>query len=153
MEKEWDGIEVDMMLGEDTFDLGPDEEEDFTVTFNGQTRLSSELSYGFTLVATVPTSPCSTGPKRFLNATVSGDLNIATFGMVDLEISDKSTRTLSGGDETKISFQFQNNGDDDDKFRSPSPTPLNSKKQALPSRLAPLSPRTLPRMASRPFEN
>ena len=31
VEKEWDGIEVDMMLEEDTFDLGPDEEEDFTV--------------------------------------------------------------------------------------------------------------------------
>ena len=40
VEREWDGIEVDMMLGEDTFDLGP-EEEDFTVTFNGQNRLSS----------------------------------------------------------------------------------------------------------------
>ena len=29
VEKEWDGIEVDMMLEEDTFDLGPDEEEDY----------------------------------------------------------------------------------------------------------------------------
>ena len=53
VEKEWDGLEVDMMLEEDTFDLGPDEEEDFTVTFTGQTRLSAELSYDFTLTATV----------------------------------------------------------------------------------------------------
>ena len=48
---------------------------------------------------------------------MSGDLNIATFGMVDLDISDKSTRTMSEGDETKISFQFQNNGNDDDKIQ------------------------------------
>ena len=44
VEKEWDGMEVDMMLEEDTFDLGPDEEEDFKVTFTGQTRLSSSIS-------------------------------------------------------------------------------------------------------------
>ena len=118
VEKEWDGIEVDMMLEEDTFDLGPDEEEDFTVTFNGQTRLSSELSYDFTLVATVTNVAMLDWPEALSsNATVSGDLNIATFGMVDLDISDKSTRTMSEGDETKISFQFQNNGNDDDKIR------------------------------------
>ena len=51
------------------------------------------------------------------NASVSGDLNIATFGMVDLDVSDKSTRTMAEGDEVKISFQFQNNGNDEDKIR------------------------------------
>ena len=51
VEKEWEGLEVDMMLEEDTFDLGPGEEEDFKVTFTGQTRLSAELSYDFTLNA------------------------------------------------------------------------------------------------------
>jgi hypothetical protein len=48
---------------------------------------------------------------------VSGDLNVATFGMVDLEISDKSTRTMQESDVIKVSFQFQNNGNDDDKIR------------------------------------
>ena len=38
VEKEWDGLEVDMMLEDDTFTLGPDEEEDFTVTFSVQAR-------------------------------------------------------------------------------------------------------------------
>jgi hypothetical protein len=118
VEKEWDGLEVDMMLEEDTFDLGPDEEEDFKVTFNGQTRLSAELSYDFTLTATVTNVGMLDWPEALTsNASVSGDLNIATFGMVDLDISDKSTRTMSGGDEVKISFQFQNNGNDDDKIR------------------------------------
>lgn len=117
VEKEWDGMEVDMMLEDDTFELGPDEEEDFKVTFTGQTRLSSELSYAFTLVATVTNVAMLDWPEALSsNATVSGDLNIATFGMVDLEITDKSTRTMQEGEEVKISFQFQNNGNDDDRI-------------------------------------
>ncbi len=117
VEKEWDGVEVDMILEEDTFDLGPDEEEDFKVTFTGQKRLSSSLSYDFTLVATVTNVGMLDWPDGLTsNASVSGDLNIATFGMVDLEISDKSTRTMQGGDEVSVSFQFQNNGNDNDKI-------------------------------------
>jgi len=118
VEKEWDGMEVDMMLEEDTFDLGPDEEEDFTVTFSGQTRLSASLSYDFTLVATVTNVGMLDWPEAMAsNASVSGDLNIASYGMVELDISDKSTRTMGEDDEVKISFQFQNNGNDDDKIR------------------------------------
>ena len=118
VEKEWDGLEVDMMLEEDTFTLGPDEEEDFTVTFSGQTRLSASLSYDFTLSATVTNVGMLDWPEALAsNASVSGDLNIATFGMVDLDVSDKSTRTMAEGDEVKISFQFQNNGNDEDKIR------------------------------------
>ena len=118
VEKEWDGLEVDMMLEEDTFDLGPDEEEDFKVTFTGQTRLPADLSYDFTLVASVTNVGMLDWPEALSsNASVSGDLNIATFGMVDLDISDKSTRTMSEGDDVKISFQFQNNGNADDKIR------------------------------------
>jgi hypothetical protein len=118
VEKEWDGMEVDMMLEEDTFDLGPDEEEDFTVTFSGQTRLSASLSYDFTLVATVTNVGMLDWPEAMAsNASVSGDLNIASYGMVELDISDKSTRTMQEDDEVKITFQFQNNGNDDDKIR------------------------------------
>ena len=118
VEKEWDGLEVDMMLEEDSFDLGPDEEEDFKVTFNGQTRLSAEVSYEFTLTATVTNVGMLDWPEGLSsNATVNGDLNVATFGMVDLDISDKSTRTMAQGDEVAITFQFQNNGNDDDKIR------------------------------------
>jgi len=117
VEKEWDGIEVDMILGEDTFDLGPDEEEDFMVTFTGQTRMSSSISYEFTLIATVTNVGVLDWPEALAsNATVNGDLNIATYGMVDLEISDKSTRTMGEGEEVKVSFQFQNNGNDDDRI-------------------------------------
>ena len=74
----WDGLEVDMMLEDDTFTLGPDEEEDFTATFSGQTRLSAELSYDFTLTATVTNVGMLDWPEALAsNASVSGDLNIA----------------------------------------------------------------------------
>ena len=117
VEKQWDGIEVDMMLDEDTFDLGPDEEEDFTVTFSGQTRMSSSISYEFTLIATVTNVGVLDWPEALAsNASVNGDLNIGTYGMVDLDISDKSTRTMGKGEEVKVSFQFQNNGNDEDKI-------------------------------------
>jgi hypothetical protein len=106
-----------MMLEEDTFDLGPDEEEDFTVQFTGRSRLSADLSHDFTLTATVTNVGMLDWPEALSsNASVSGELSIATFGMVDLDISDKSTRTMEGGDEVTISFQFQNNGNDDDKI-------------------------------------
>ena len=118
VEKEWDGLEVEMMLEDDSFDLGPGEEEDFTVTFTGQKRMSSDLSYDFTLTAIVTNVGMLDWPEALAtNASVSGDLNIATYGMVDLDISDKSTRTMTSGDEVTITFQFQNNGNDDDKIR------------------------------------
>ena len=118
VEKEWDGLEVEMMLEDDSFDLGPGEEEDFTVTFTGQKRMSSDLAYDFTLTAIVTNVGMLDWPEALAtNASVSGDLNIATYGMVDLDISDKSTRTMAPGDEVTITFQFQNNGNDDDKIR------------------------------------
>ena len=118
VEKEWDGLEVEMMLEEDSFDLGPGEEEDFTVSFTGQKRMSSDLSYDFTLTAIVTNVGMLDWPEALAtNASVSGDLNIATYGMVDLDISDKSTRTLASGDEVTITFQFQNNGNEEDKIR------------------------------------
>lgn len=118
VEKEWDGLEVEMMLEDDSFELGPGEEEDFIVTFTGQKRMSSDLSYDFTLTAIVTNVGMLDWPEALAtNASVSGDLNIATYGMVDLDISDKSTRTMTSGDEVTITFQFQNNGNDEDKIR------------------------------------
>ena len=64
--------------------------EDFIVTFTGQERMSFDLSYDFTLTAIV----MNVGMLDWLealatNASVSGDLNIATYGMVDLDILTK----------------------------------------------------------------
>ena len=118
VEKEWDGVDVEMILGEDSFTLEAGGEEDFIVTFNGKSRLSSNISEDFTLIATVTNVAFLDWPEALAsNASVSGDLGIATFGMVDLSISDKSTRAMSSSEEIPISFQFQNNGNSDDKIR------------------------------------
>jgi len=118
VEKEWEGTQVDMLLSEDSFTLAAGEEEDFTVSFNGVKRLSATESWGFTLTATVTNVGMLTWPEQLAsNASVSGDLNIAAFGMVDLDIGDTSTRTLSEGEETKVAFQFSNNGNARDNIR------------------------------------
>jgi hypothetical protein len=118
VEKEWEGTQVDMLLSEDSFTLAAGEEEDFTVSFNGVKRLSATESWGFTLTATVTNVGMLTWPEQLAsNASVSGDLNIAAFGMVDLDIGDTSTRTLGEGEETKVTFQFSNNGNDRDNIR------------------------------------
>ena len=51
------------------------------------------------------------------NATVEGELGIEAFGMVDLSVADKSTRSMNSGEETPIAFQAQNNGNSDDDIR------------------------------------
>ena len=79
--------------------------------------MSSDLSYDFTLTAIVTNVSMPTGPKHGHQRFGQRDLNIATYGMVDLDISDKSTRTTPG-DEVTITFQFQNNGNDEDKIRA-----------------------------------
>jgi hypothetical protein len=51
------------------------------------------------------------------NATVEGELGIEMFGMVDLSVADKSTRTLSSGEEIPLTFQAQNNANSNDDIR------------------------------------
>ena len=52
-----------------------------------------------------------------VNASYEGDFTVSTYGMVELEMSDKSTRTLELDEQRVISFQFSNYGNDEDKIR------------------------------------
>lgn len=118
VDKEWDGVEIEMTLEEDSFTIAPGEEEDFTVTFSGQSRLAADLLYDFTLIATVTNVANLDWPEALAsNATVEGELGIEMFGMVDLSVADKSTRTLSSGEEIPLTFQAQNNGNSNDDIR------------------------------------
>lgn len=118
VDKEWDGVEVEMTLEEDTFTLAAGEEEDFTVTFSGNSRASASLEYDFTLVALVTNVQNLDWPEQLTsNATVDGVLGIQAFGMVDLSVADKSTRAMNSGEEIAIAFQAQNNGNSDDDIR------------------------------------
>ena len=117
VEKEWDANEIEMILSEDTFTLEADSEEEFTVTFSGPKKLSADTSHSFTINAQVDSVGLVPWDSTNTNATYSGELTVLTYGMVELEISDKSSRTLALDEARAISFQFTNNGNDEDKIR------------------------------------
>jgi hypothetical protein len=117
VDKEWEGNNVEMILSEDTFTLAADSEEEFTVTFSGPTKLSADTSYSFTLIAQVDSIGQVPYDWANANASYNGDFTVSTYGMVELEMSDKSTRTMVLDEARVLSFQFSNNGNDKDKIR------------------------------------
>jgi len=117
VEKEWDANEIEMILSEDTFTLEADSEEEFIVTFSGPKKLSADTSHSFSIHAQVDSVGVVPWDSTNTNATYSGDFTVLTYGMVELEISDKSARTMVLDEARAISFQFTNNGNDEDKIR------------------------------------
>ncbi len=117
VEKEWEGNNVEMIMLEDTFTLAAGEEEEFIITFSGPTKLSADTSYSFSLIAQVDSVGMVPWDSTNTNATYNGEFTVSTYGMVELEMSDKSTRTLELDEARTISFQFTNNGNDEDKIR------------------------------------
>ncbi|MEJ6563041.1 MAG: hypothetical protein QNL85_04980 [Euryarchaeota archaeon] len=118
----WDGINVEMALSEDEFTLGAGDEESFNIVFSGQTKLPASLAYEFEIEATVtswnniPIGQLPEGPW-VVNQSYLGDFSIASYGMVELLMSDKTTRELSTSEEVDFTFQFTNKGNDDDDIR------------------------------------
>jgi len=118
VEKEWDANNVEMILSEDSFEIEAGEEEEFTITFSGPTKLSADTSYSFTLNAQVDTwGGFFPMDQLNVNASYEGDFTVSTYGMVELEMSDKSVRTLELDEQRMISFQFSNYGNDEDKIK------------------------------------
>lgn len=116
VDNEWDSPIVSMLLSEDSFTIAAGEEEQFTVTFDGQTRLSSSETWDFSLNATVTNVGALPVPEALAtSANVNGDLSIAMYGMVDLQVTDTSTRTLGESEETTISAKVLNNGNGEDR--------------------------------------
>jgi len=119
---EWDGVNVEMTLSEDEFTLEAGDEETFNVIFTGQTRLPASLTYEFELEAKVvswnnlPYGQLPDGPW-VVNQSYLGDFSIASYGMIELLMSDKTTRELTTSEEVDFTFQFTNKGNDDDKIR------------------------------------
>jgi hypothetical protein len=107
-----------MILSEDSFEIEAGEEEEFTITFSGPTKLSADTSYSFTLNAQVDTwGGFFPMDQLNVNASYEGDFTVSTYGMVELEMSDKSVRTLELDEQRMISFQFSNYGNDEDKIK------------------------------------
>ena len=118
---EWDGVNVEMTLSEDEFTLAAGDEESFNIVFSGQTRLPASLTHEFEIEAKVtswnglPYGELPDGPW-VVNQSYLGDFSIASYGMVELIMSDKTTRELSTSEEVDFTFQFTNKGNDDDNI-------------------------------------
>ena len=117
---EWAGGATTEMIGatgEYSVDAGSSEE--FTVTFSGVTKQPSSNSYEFEIFATVTewSSIPFNEPLPRENDSISGSLEIATYGSVELRIIDVSTRQVEAGEEFSINLQLVNKGNDKDRIR------------------------------------
>lgn len=123
-EIEWDGGMVEMALSEDSFTLAAGEEDTFEILFTGQTKIPASEEYSFEIEAKIVSwnNIDTESVPEFIegllipNATHSGDLSIETYGMVELQVSDVTTRYMEVSDEVEFSIQVINKGNADDKL-------------------------------------
>ena len=117
---EWNGgATADMLGATGEYSVEAGESEDFIVTFSGSTKQPSSNSYEFEIFATVTewNSIPLNEPLPRENDSFPGTLEIATYGAVELLLSDTRTREVESGNEFSITFQFTNKGNDNDKVR------------------------------------
>ena len=129
---EWNGGATAEMLGATgEYSIEAGESEDFTVTFSGTTKQPSSNSFDFEIFATVVewNSVPLNEPLPRENDSYANSLEIATYGAVELLLSDTRTRDVESGSEFTITFQFTNKGNDNDRVRVDLAN-LNELKQA-----------------------
>jgi len=115
---EWqdDDPRVDMSLSEDEFTLAAGAEEDFEAIFSGSPRIEADLSLDFDIIASITSVMVLPVDQLNQSATYSGEVTIETFGMVDLTLTDRSTRNLEVSEEVSIGFTMGNDGNAEDKI-------------------------------------
>ena len=103
----------------DWYSVDAGSSEEFTVTFTGVTKQPSSNSYEFEIFATVTewNSIPFNEPLPTENDSITGSLEIATYGSVELRIIDVSTRQVDAGEEFSINLQLVNKGNDNDRVR------------------------------------
>ena len=113
------GTMVQIQGASDEYTVSSGEEEEFTVIFKGDTKIPSTESYDFEIIATVTQwgFPGELPEIVQVNASAIGKVEIGTYGIVELEIGDKSTRAMEPSDEVTINFQYTNKGNDEDRIR------------------------------------
>ena len=129
---EWNGgATADMLGATGEYSIEAGESEEFTVTFSGTTKQASSNSYDFEIFATVTewNSIPLNEPLPRENDSYADSLEIATYGAVELLLSDTRTRDVESGNEFAITFQFTNKGNDNDRVRVDLAN-LNELKQA-----------------------
>ena len=112
------GTMVKIEGASDEYTLASGEEEEFTITFTGDEKIPSSESFEFEINATVTKMQGVNllGPLQS-SAIATGKVEIETYGIVVLEIGDRSTRVMEPSDEKTIVFQFWNYGNDEDTIR------------------------------------
>jgi len=110
--QEWDGVFISMSISEDSFTLEAGDSQDFTVTFVGEARLDSEITYEFTITATVTAwGPLPVEGTPLSNvANHTGDITVNKYGQVTLDVPDTSSRNMKTSEEVSITFQVDNDG-------------------------------------------
>ena len=113
------GSSVQIQGASDEYTVAAGETEEFTVTFTGDTKIPSSESFDFEIMATVTQwlLPGELPEMVQSNASATGKVEIGTYGLVNLEISDRTTRDMNPSEELTINFQFTNNGNDEDRIR------------------------------------
>ncbi|OUV38778.1 MAG: hypothetical protein CMA18_004865, partial [Methanobacteriota archaeon] len=110
--QEWDGVFISMSISEDSFTLEAGDSQDFTITFVGEARLDSEITYEFTITATVTAwGPLPVEGTPLSNvANHTGAITVNKYGQVTLDIPDTSSRNMKTSEEVSITFQVDNDG-------------------------------------------
>lgn len=110
------GTMVQIQGASDEYTLASGAEEEFTITFIGDTKIPSPESFEFEINATVTKMQGVDLPEVIQSSAIAtGKVEIGTYGIVELLISDKSTRNMEPSDEVIINLQFTNRGNDEDR--------------------------------------
>ena len=106
---------ITMTISEDSFTLEPGDSKEFTATFSASDR-AAVVQHEFTITATVTAWGPIPVDGTILSTTANhtGDVAIKPYGMVTLDMPDKSSRNMETSQEISISFQVENDGNDVD---------------------------------------
>lgn len=116
LESEWDGVEVTMTMSEDELTIAAGEEETIDLTFaksSSNSKLTSDLSWDYEIEAKVMQVQGIPWDNFGANASTTGDVRIAEYGMVELVI-DRGMRTIEANTNFNLSFYMENKGNAND---------------------------------------
>lgn len=113
LDSEIDANDFSLVLSEDNFELEAGEDASFSATFSAQPRMEVTEA-DFDIVAQIDSfgpEPIAV-PIGMLNSTdnVAGVVKSLPYSLIDLEVSDTSTRNVDSGEEITISFTIFNDG-------------------------------------------
>ena len=116
LENEWDGVEVTMTMSEDELTIAAGEEETIDLTFaksSSNSKLTSDLSWDYEINAKVMQVQGVPWDNFGANASTTGDVGIAEYGMVEIVI-DRGMRTIEANSNFNLSFYMENKGNAND---------------------------------------